>query len=304
MSIYSRFNNLPGILAGTMVVTTLVISQPVQAKTAREVAMVAVPTTVQINNTLAAELSGSGVIIGKKGNTYTILTANHVVENPNSEYVIRTSKGNEHPVISVKSLRNNDSGPDLAVVTFESNEEYSVAPISNSDEATIGSGIYVSGYPLPAGVGSQEREYQFTNGQITNVRSGNPEGYNLRYAAVTKRGMSGGPVFDVSGRVIGIHGQGDTDGAITVQTETGESTGEAKTGFNSAIPVNKFLELMPEVNVEKSAVKIDNKPPEDVDAEKVDQAQVNSWFENFALDVAKDLIRNEVQRGIRRILPW
>lgn len=296
------FDYLPSIFVGT--VAALVIVQPAIAKTAKEVAQIAIPTTVQINNTSAPDVSGSGVIISKKGNTYTVLTANHVVKNPNSEFVIRTSKGKDHPVTSVKALQKEESGPDLAIITFETPEEYSIAPISNSDEATIGSGIYISGYPLPAGVGSQEREYQFTNGQITNVRSGNPGGYNLRYAAVTRRGMSGGPVFDVSGRVIGIHGEGDTDGAISVQTETGESTGEAKTGFNSAIPMNTFIELMPEVNVEKSAVKIDNKPPENVDAEKVDDTQVNNWFDNFAQDLIKDVIRNEVQRGLRRILPF
>ena len=68
--------------------------------------------------------------------------------------------------------------------------------------------------------------------------------------------------------------------------------------------MNTFIELMPEVNVEKSSVKIDNKPPENVDAEKVDDTQVNNWFDNFAQDLIKDVIRNEVQRGLRRILPF
>ena len=293
------FDYLPSIFVGT--VAALVIVQPAIAKTAKEVAQIAIPTTVQINNTSAPDVSGSGVIISKKGNTYTVLTANHVVKNPNSEFVIRTSKGKDHPVTSVKALQKEESGPDLAIITFETTEEYSVAPISNSDEATIGSGIYISGYPLPA-MGSTEREYAFTSGQVINIRSSNPEGYTMRYDAVTRRGMSGGPVFDVSGRVIGIHGQGDT--VATVTNEAGSRQEEVKTGLNSAIPMNTFIELMPEVNVEKSSVKIDNKPPENVDAEKVDDTQVNNWFDNFAQDLIKDVIRNEVQRGLRRILPF
>ena len=293
------FNYVPSIFVGT--VAALVIVQPAIAKTAKEVAQIAIPTTVQINNTSAPDVSGSGVIISKKGNTYTVLTANHVVKNPNSEFVIRTSKGKDHPVTSVKALQKEESGPDLAIITFETTEEYSVAPISNSDEATIGSGIYISGYPLPA-MGSTEREYAFTSGQVINIRSSNPEGYTMRYDAVTRRGMSGGPVFDVSGRVIGIHGQGDT--VATVTNEAGSRQEEVKTGLNSAIPMNTFIELMPEVNVEKSSVKIDNKPPENVDAEKVDDTQVNNWFDNFAQDLIKDVIRNEVQRGLRRILPF
>jgi S1-C subfamily serine protease len=293
------FNYVPSIFVGT--VAALVIVQPAIAKTAKEVAQIAIPTTVQINNTLVADASGSGVIISKTGNTYTVLTANHVVKNPNSEFVIRTSKGKDHPVTSVKSLQKEGNGPDLAIITFETPEEYSVAPISNSDEANIGSGIYISGYPLPA-MGSTEREYAFTSGQVTNIRSSNPEGYTMRYDAVTRRGMSGGPVFDVSGRVIGIHGQGDT--VATVTNEAGSRQEEVKTGLNSAIPMNTFIALMPEVNVEKSAVKIDNKPPENVDAEKVDDTQVNNWFGSFAQDLIKDVIRNEVQRGLRQILPF
>jgi len=296
---FSSFDYVPSLIVGT--VAALVIVQPAIAKTAKEVAQIAIPTTVQINNTLVADASGSGVIISKKGNTYTILTSNHVVKNPNSEFVIKTSKGKDHPVTSVKTLQKEGIGPDLAIITFETPEEYSVAPISNSDEATIGSGIYISGYPLPP-TGSMEREYAFTSGQVTNIRSSNPEGYTMRYDAVTRRGMSGGPVFDVSGRVIGIHGQGDT--VATVNNESAGRQEEVKTGLNSAIPMNTFIELMPEVNVEKSSVKIDNKPPENVDAEKVDDAQVNNWFGSFAQDLIKDVIRNEVQRGLRQILPF
>ncbi|NJK69955.1 MAG: trypsin-like peptidase domain-containing protein [Microcoleus sp. SU_5_3] len=296
----SRFNYVPAIVAGTATVAAIVISQPVMAKTAKEVAQIAVPTTVQINNALSPGDSGSGVIIAKKGKTYTVLTANHVVKNPNNEYTIRTSKGKEHKVTDVKGFRNNESGPDLAIAMFESDEEYSVAPISNSDEATIGSGVYISGYPLPAGVGSQEREYQFTNGQVTNVRSSNDQGYTMRYAAVTRRGMSGGPVFDVSGRVIGIHGQGDTDGIVAVQNESGQNTGEAKTGFNSAIPINTFVGMLSQVGMEKSAFKIDNKPPANVDAEKVEDGEAKGWFADFGKEVVKDVI----QRGLRRILPF
>lgn len=295
---FNRSNYVPGILAGTAVVATIVISQPAMAKSAKEVARVAVPTTVQINNTLVADKSGSGVIIAKKGKTYTVLTANHVVKNPNSEYVIVTSKKKEHKVTEVKGFRNNDSGPDLAVVIFESDEEYSVAPISNSDESEIGSGVYISGYPLPATVGSQEREYQFTNGQVTNIRSSNTEGYTMRYDAVTRRGMSGGPVFDVSGRVIGIHGQGDTVGIV--KNESGEGKEELKTGFNSAIPINTFVGMMSQVGMEKSALKVDNKAPENVDAEEVKKSDVDNWFGNFAQDLLKDVIRD----GIRRLLPF
>lgn len=297
-----------GVILGT--VTALVVVQPAFAKTAREVAQIAVPTTVQINNTLGVGLGGSGVIIAKNGKTYTVLTAHHVVANPNTEYTIKTSKGNSHNVKSVKTLQTGENTPDLAIVIFESDQEYAVAPLSNSDEATIGSGVYISGYPLPS-VGGTEREYAFTNGQVTNVRSSDPEGYTLRYDAVTRRGMSGGPVFDVSGRVVGIHGQGDTAGSLAVQKETGQGTEEIKTGLNSAIPINTFMKLMPEVGMEKKQLKIDGKPPANVDAEVVKQSDVNNWFDDYANDLLKDVqnqieqgIKNQIDRGIRKVLPF
>jgi serine protease Do len=92
--------------------------------------------------------------------------------------------------------------------------------------------------------------------------------------------MSGSPVFDVSGRVVEIHGQGDTVG--TVQNESGSKTEEVKTRLNSAIPSNSFLELISEAGINKSEIKLDNKPPANVDAEKVLEGDVNNWVNNQA----------------------
>ena len=279
---FYRSNYLPGILAGTATVVTIAICQPVMAKSAEEVAIVAAQSTVQINNTLAPEQSGSGVIIAKKGKNYTVLTVNHVVKNPNSEYLILTSNGKEHKVTEVKGFQNNNSRLDLAVVMFESDEEYPVAPISNSDAVKIGSGVYVSGYPSSAD-GSKEREYAFTSGQVTNIRSSNADGYTIRYNALTRRGMGGGPVFDVSGRVIGIHGQADTE-----------------TGFKSGIPINTFVRMMSQVGMEKSTLKVDDKPAENTDAEEVKQSDIDNWAADFGKEILKDVIRGR----LRRLLPF
>lgn len=300
---FYRSNYLPGILAGTAAVVTIAISQPAMAKTAREVAQIAVPTTVQINNIVAPNLGGSGVIISKNGKTYTVLTASHVVENPNTDYSIKTSKKKEHKVTSVKSFRKEKTGTDLAIITFETDEEYAVAPLTNSNEATIGSGVYISGYPV-ASVGVNERRYSFTSGIITTEGISDSEGYTLRYDAVTDKGMSGGPVFDVSGRVIGIHGAGEAKGSIVVekgkegQSEKGQA--EVKTGFNLAIPINTFVGMMSQVGMDKSALKIDDKPPANVEVENVDPQKSQDWFSNFGNELLKDILRD----NIRRLLPF
>lgn len=291
---FFRVNGFAGVLpVAAMVTAVAIVAQPATAKTAREVAKVAVPTTVQINNSLAADRGGSGVIIARDDNTYTVLTANHVVKNPNSEYTIRTSRGQDYAVTSVRGLVENEGDPDLAIVTFESTEEeYPVAPISDSDRVEIGSGIYISGYPLP-GTGQTEREYAFTNGQINNVNPRAAEGYVMRYDAVTRRGMSGGPVFDVSGRVVGIHGQGEVDGAIQSEAAAGGEIPN-KIGFNRAVPINTFMAMMPQMEMNRNQLQLDEKPPENVDAEEVSQADASDWFQSFAAAVAVDLIREAV----------
>jgi len=184
-------------------------------------------TTVQINTQDDISPGGSGVIIDKKGKTYTVLTANHVVCDAiigrkkvtcstDITYTIRTHIGKDYPIKDRQVLQKNDNDPDLATVTFEAEENY----------------------------------------------RGENNGYTLVYDAATKTGNSGGPVFDNSGKVIGIHGQGDRDksdprGSETIvkrkpiipvkkpafrQKETGASA-EGKTGFNAAIPINTFYSL-------------------------------------------------------------
>jgi serine protease Do len=236
---FSRFDTLSSVLAGTTVAAlTIVISQPAIAKTPQAVANIAGPLTVQVNSAIG---DGSGVIIAKNGKTYTVLTVNHVVEKPDIKYTVRTSKGKNYQATSVTRLQTAPTDPDLAVVKFDSPEEYPVATIADSDQAVIGTQIFVYGYPATGGLFGAERE---------------PEGYTLRYQAVTWSGMSGGPVFDSEGRVIGLHGQGEFGFA---QTSSGE-VAPIKTGFNAAVPINTFIAKLVAAGINKSELKVDNTP--------------------------------------------
>lgn len=118
----------------------------------------------------------------------------------------------------------------------------------------------MSGYPgIPESRNYQkERYFEFVPGFVTSRISSHPQGYNLRYNAVTKGGMSGGPVFDTEGRVVGIHGEGDRDYDSVTDTDQKVITGSAitKTGFNSAIPINTFIAKLSETGLNRSAVLI------------------------------------------------
>ena len=234
---FLKFGSVTRILSGTAIATVLVITQASRAiaKSATEIATIATETTVKIDNTLNIP-GGSGVIIAKQNNTYTVLTANHVVVNPNVGYIVKI-KGQQHSVSAVKSLKES-TGLDLAVATFNSPQAYATATFGDSEYASVGSNIYVSGFPLAVDINA-EREHEFTTGMVTSVRDDVAEGYGMRYQALTRRGMSGGPVFDTSGNLVGVHGQGDVTGSV--KNESSSIPEPLKTGFNAAIPIGNFV---------------------------------------------------------------
>ncbi len=213
-------------------------------------------TTVKIDNTLGIP-GGSGVIIAKRDNTYTVLTADHVVQNLNVGYVVKI-ESQQYSVNKVTSLKE-QTGLDLATVTFESPETYSVATFGDSKYATVGANVYVSGYPLSVDINA-DRQHEFTTGMITSIREGATDGYSMRYQALTRRGMSGGPVFNSSGQLIGIHGQGDVIGSV--KSETSSIPEPLKTGFNAAIPIKNFLEASTIAGVDNSNFEVESGKPD------------------------------------------
>lgn len=268
---FSDFDYLISILAGTATVAAIVISQPTAAlaKTAQEVAQIAQMGTVQINNSLDNP-GGTGVIIAKKGKSYTVLTANHVVLYSDAQYSIVTSKQKQYQATKVQRLQTSKDAPDLAVVTFESPEDYPVAALANSDQAVIGADIYVCGYPLPSLGAGKEREFTFSTGIVSARPESRPQGYTLRYNATTRVGMSGGPVFDLEGRVVGIHGQADIDDSVAGDSG---ATVAIKTGFNAGIPINTFIALKPQIGLSDLNVALDNTPTGDNPTERLSNPQ-------------------------------
>ena len=254
---YSRFDSFASILAGRVTVAAIVVfaPAPVFAKTPQEIAKLAISATVQINGKTSG--SGTGFIIAKQGTTYTVLTANHVVADKDT-YTIRSHTRKDYPVIRSVLLQKGQKAPDLAVVTFNSAESYPVVTLGDSEQATVGTEIFVFGYPAipPSRKDQTERNFEFVPGYVTSRLPTHSDGYTLRYNAVTKGGMSGGPVFDGEGRVVGVHGEGDRDYDRVTDRDRKVITGLAltKTGFNSAIPINTFLAKLSDAGLNRSAL--------------------------------------------------
>lgn len=272
-------------ITGTAAVTLVSLSSSTAiAKSPTEIAAIAEPITVKIDNNLGVP-GGSGVIVARENNTYTVLTANHVVKNVNIGYLIKTPDHQQHQVTKVTTLE--QKGIDLASVTFESKNEYTVAIIGNSEYATPGASIFVSGYPLTAEI-DQERHWEFTTGTITSIRETASEGYSMRYQALTRRGMSGGAVFDTSGHLVGIHGQGDVIGSV--KNESSSIPEPLKTGFNAAIPIQNFTESLSDAGLNDEALAIDKSKPDKEDTD-IDVEATKNYVEGLELLAQGDITR-------------
>ncbi len=285
MSRFSCFGLQTVFLTGTAI-SAIVMYHPVAiaAKSPQEIAQTANLVTVQVNTTIPGHGSGSGVIISKQGDTYTVLTCDHVEKDVGASPTVRTYDGKLYPVTNIQSLGSsqNENDTDLALLTFGSKSQYQPAILGNSDQVAVGAQIYVFGYPVQ-GTGEERklgenRDSEFSPGYVTSRRTGAKYGYGLRYNALTLGGMSGGPVFDADGRVIGIHGLGDQDLGKGV-TESGQDVAvSVKTGFNSAIPINSFVSKRSQSGPNVAKVAVNNTASTDNPAKRLANPESASDF--------------------------
>ena len=238
-------------LSSAFIGVSIVFVQPqvVNALSSEQVGEIAQGITVLIEDTDKKE-NGSGIIIKKEGNTYTVLTAAHVVGKA-KEYEIVTPDNQRYQLdySKVKKLPNQI---DLAIVTFSSNQNYQVAKVGNPDKAKVGTTVYVAGFPKQTAA----RKFSSINfpppGQITaNATQAVDGGYTLVYSIPTLPGMSGGPLLNQQGELIGIHGRGE---AATIDDvtydELNPQVAVVKSNNNLAISVYTFLRQAKVVNVD------------------------------------------------------
>jgi tetratricopeptide (TPR) repeat protein len=198
------------------------------AKSPIEIAETAKSITVLITESNSV---GSGVILQRQGDIYTILTAAHVVKNKVS-YKITTSDDRSYEVIS-SSIRRAPGSIDLAVIKFKSTAKYPIAKLGNCNILKSGMDLYVAGFPGSSGA-ITESILVVREGRVSaNSNKTFENGYSLVYSNDTLPGMSGGAVLNSDGELVAIHGRGDRE-------RLGDGKFGAKNGFNLGIPVNRF----------------------------------------------------------------
>lgn len=136
--------------------------------------------------------SGSGIIIGP----HTVLTAGHVIEDANS-FTITIVDGDTYEAIEWEMDPNNDCG----ILIFDEILG-PIAELTDSDEVRIGDRVFIIGSPYGKDffntvtigiISGLDREVSFFG-----------EDLMITVDAASNPGNSGGPVFDMRGRVIGI----------------------------------------------------------------------------------------------------
>jgi Trypsin-like peptidase domain len=231
MLTYPKTSSILTTILGILPVIAIVQS-PTWAMSAQQIEAIARQVTVKFETQ-----EGSGIIIAKKGNTYFVATANHIVDSEHKEFSLITPDGYKH-WLGRDSINRDKQGYDLAVVKFTSNRNYQIAKISILTTER-GEDAYVSGYPI----GSESLKFssgivQATSLPQSSIRSHYGEkykdGYSIIYDSVTVPGMSGGGVFNSRGELIAIHGLGD-------RTSTAENISESKVDNSFGIPISSLI---------------------------------------------------------------
>ncbi|MBF2056061.1 MAG: trypsin-like peptidase domain-containing protein [Cyanobacterium sp. T60_A2020_053] len=172
-----------------------------------EIATIAEKITVKIfaNNQI---IGGSGVLIGKENNNYYIITNNHVIAEENEQYKIKTHKNKIYSVEIIAQNNQNSIINDLALLKFNSNENYQTIKINNKIKIKENDLVLSAGFPFEEGEKQAETVTQ-TVGKVTMILDKAMNGgYQFGYTNDVLNGMSGGAILNSQGELVGINGLG------------------------------------------------------------------------------------------------
>jgi tetratricopeptide (TPR) repeat protein len=243
--VYLR-NCLPVVLGGAVLMATV---SPVLAKTPAEIQAIAKAATVKIE--YGNEI-GTGVIVHKQGQVYSLITNRHVVCGgglcnklpPGRQYRLSLPDGQKVQV-NAKNIKLLGQELDLAAIQFSSDRSYPVARIAASGRLKVNDAVFTAGFPL------EFRKFGFSEGKaiaVVNRRiQGDKGGYGIIYDAPTLPGMSGGGVFNQDGELVAVHGYGDRYKKNTDLRN--QSKVDSKIGYNRGIPIRWLVQGLGEIGI-------------------------------------------------------
>lgn len=154
--------------------------------------------------------NGSGVLIGKEGDTYTVLSAAHVICDIESNVQscqepaaieLTTPDGETYTSSEVKEF---PFQLDLVLIKFRSSFKYPIAKMGESTKIKRGDQLFSSGF-------TGAEEWNFYEGKLIANASKKltPGGHDLLHNANTIPGMSGGGIYNAKGELVCINSQGE-----------------------------------------------------------------------------------------------
>ncbi len=173
---------------------------------------------------------GSGVIISKDG---YIITNNHVVANADTINV-RLSSIDEFEA----QIIGRDPKTDLALIKIEPKKSLPAAKFGNSDKLRVGDWVMAIGNPFGF---EQTVTAGIVSGKGRSLGSGPYENFIQTDASINP-GNSGGPLFDMSGRMVGIN--------TAIYSRNGGNIG---IGF--AIPINMAQNVINQIKEHGTVVR-------------------------------------------------
>ncbi|MGV6820930.1 MAG: trypsin-like peptidase domain-containing protein [Parvularcula sp.] len=136
---------------------------------------------------------GSGFIVDPSG---IVVTNFHVIRDAAS-ITVTLESGEEYDAV----LRGVDRDTDLAVLQLKADRRFPAVKFGDSEDAKVGDWVVAIGQPFGLG-GSVSAG--IVSARNRNIESGLYDDYIQTDAAIN-RGNSGGPLFDMNGRVIGVN---------------------------------------------------------------------------------------------------
>ena len=161
---------------------------------------------------------GSGFLIDPQG---YIVTNAHVIDGAN-EIIVKTSDNTQYNA----KLIGADKMTDLALVKIDSEKPFPFVKIGNSDELKVGDWILAIGNPFGLG-GSVTAG--IVSAKSRDIDAGAYDNF-IQTDASINQGSSGGPMFNMSGEVVGVN--------TALYSTSGASMG---IGFATPINLSKFV---------------------------------------------------------------
>lgn len=148
---------------------------------------------------LSGDTWGSGILLSKEGQSYAVLTNDHVLTaGYGKPYRIQTPDGRIYPA-TVARARSFD-GDDLGLLQFRSSINYRLASLPVSSNLAVGDRVFAAGFPV------ESQKFVFNSGEISLILDrALGGGYQIGYTNDIQKGMSGGPVLNDRGEVVAIN---------------------------------------------------------------------------------------------------